>query len=260
MNRLAGWLLGTLSALAFTLLYAPIAVTVLFSFNAPRGRFNLVWQGFTLANWRLPLRDGALTEAFLTSLALALAAALLAVLLGRLMALALARAQLRGQRVIAVLLALPLTNPEIVLATALLNLFVALNLPRGPLTLVLAHSLFCLSYAALTLKARLAGFDPTLEQAAQDLGAPPLAAFRRVTLPLLAPGILAASLLSFSLSFDDYVFSSFTAGETVTLPLYLAGAFQREISPQIQVLSTVVLLVSAVLLLLATPPHQQDPG
>ena len=263
MRGLGSWLLGLGSALAFSLLYAPIVVMVLFSFNAPRGRFNLVWQGFTLANWLHPLRDAALTEAFFTSLALALAAALLAVLLGGLMALALARARPRGGRALALLLALPLTNPEIVLATALLNLFVDLNLPRGPLTLVLAHSLFCLSYAALTLKARLAGFDPSLELAAQDLGAPPLAAFRRVTLPLLAPGLLAAALLSFSLSFDDYVVSSFTAGETVTLPLYLAGAFQREISPQIQVLSTLVLLVSAVLLVLTTPrgrSSREGPG
>jgi spermidine/putrescine transport system permease protein len=177
-------------------------------------------------NWRHPLRDAALSEAFLTSLAL--------------------------------LLALPLTNPEIVLATGLLNLFVGLHLPRGPLTLLLSHSLFCLSYAALTLKARLAGFDPSLELAAQDLGAPPLEAFRRVTLPLLVPGLLAAGLLSFSLSFDDDVVSSFTAGETVTLPLYLAGAFQREISPQIQVLSTLVLLASTLLLALASPPRSDN--
>lgn len=216
-----------------------------------------MWQGFTLENWRHPLRNVALTQAFLTSLGLALAAALLAVLLGGLMALALSRARLRAGRWIELLLALPLTNPEIVLATALFTLFVRVDLPRGPLTLLLSHSLFCLSYAALTLKARLAGFDPTLELAAQDLGAPPLAAFRRVTLPLLAPGLLAATLLSFSLSFDDYVISSFTAGEIVTLPLYLAGAFQREISPQIQVLSTLVLLVSAVLLVLASPPRQR---
>jgi len=253
MTRAGGWLLGIWSALAFGLLYAPVVVTVLFSFNAPRGRFNLIWQGFTLENWRHPLRDQALTDAFLTSLGLSLAAALLAVLLGGLMALALSRARVRGGRSIELLLALPLTNPEIVIATALLNLFVGIDLPRGPLTLVLSNSLFCLSYAALTLKARLAGFDPTLELAAQDLGATPLAAFRRVTLPLLVPGLLAATLLCFSLSFDDYVISSFTAGETVTLPLYLAGAFQREISPQIQVLSTLVLLVTVAGLLLASP-------
>ena len=253
MTKTGGWLLGIWSALAYGLLYAPVMVTVLFSFNAPRGRFNLIWQGFTLENWRHPLRDQALTDAFFTSLGLSLAAALLAVLLGGLMALALSRARMRGGRSIELLLALPLTNPEIVMATALVNLFVGIDLPRGPLTLVLSHSLFCLSYAALTLKARLAGFDPTLELAAQDLGATPLAAFRRVTLPLLVPGLLAATLLCFSLSFDDYVISSFTAGETVTLPLYLAGAFQREISPQIQVLSTLVMLVSVAGLLLASP-------
>lgn len=250
MKGVGRWWLGLWGALVYGLLYAPIAVTVLFSFNAPRGRFNLVWQGFTLNNWLHPLRDRALTEAFFASVALALAAALVAVVLGGLMALGLSRARMRGARAIELLVALPLTNPEIVLAAALLYLFVGLNLQRGPFTLLLAHSLFCLSYATLTLKARLAGFDWNMELAAQDLGAPPLAAFRRVTLPLLAPGMLAAGLLSFSLSFDDYVISSFTAGETVTLPLYLAGAFQREISPQIQVLSTMVLLVSAALLAL----------
>jgi spermidine/putrescine transport system permease protein len=244
------WCLAIWSALAYGLLYAPIAVTVLFSFNAPRGRFNLVWQGFTLDNWLHPFRDRALTEAFFTSMALALAAAAVALVLGGLLALGLSRARGRGVGAIEGLVALPLTNPEIVLAASLLYLFAGLNLPRGPLTLLLAHSLFCLSYASLTLKARLAGFDRNLELAAQDLGAPPLEAFRRVTLPLLAPGLLAAALLCFSLSFDDYVISSFVAGETLTLPLYLAGAFQREIAPQIQVLSTLVLLVSAGLLAL----------
>lgn len=257
MTRTARLLLLLASGVAYGLLYAPLLVMVLFSFNAPRGRFNLVWQGFTLANWREPLRDGALSQAFVTSVGLALVASLLALVLATLMALALARARVRGQRWIALLLALPLTNPEIVLAMALFQLFVGLNIARGPLTLVLSHSLFCLSYAALTLKARLAGFDPELELAAQDLGATPLEAFRRVTLPLLTPGLLAAGLLSFSLCFDDYVISSFTAGDTITLPLYLAGAFLREISPQIHVLSTMVMLVSAGLLLLACR-HQEE--
>ena len=238
--------LGT--GLTFALLYAPIAVTVLFSFNAPRSRFNLIWQGFTLDNWVHPLRDAALTQAFLASLSIAVAAALIATLLGGLMALALGRFRPRGHGWVEALLVLPLTNPEIVLAASLLNLFASAGLQRGALTLLLSHSLFCLSYAALTVKARLAGLDRQLEEAAQDLGARPLEAFRRVTLPLLAPGLLAAALLSFSLSFDDFVVSSFTAGDLVTLPLYIAGAFQREIAPQIQVLSTLVLLVSAGLL------------
>jgi spermidine/putrescine transport system permease protein len=244
------------SAFSFAVLYAPVVVTVLFSFNAPRGRFNLQWQGFTLTNWLHPLRDAALSQAFLSSLVLALAAALIATLLGGLMALALSRFRLRGRRGLELLLVMPLTNPEIVLAASLLSLFAAAGVPRGPLTLLLAHSLFCLSYAGLTVKARLAGFDWQLEEAALDLGARPLAAFRRVTLPLLAPGLLAAALLSFSLSFDDVVISSFTAGQLVTLPLYIAGAFQREISPQIQVLTTLVLLVSAALLALGLRQEQ----
>jgi spermidine/putrescine transport system permease protein len=250
MSHRASRLLWLSTGLTYALLYAPIAVTVLFSFNAPRGRFNLLWQGFTLANWRHPLQDAALSQAFLTSLVIALAAALVATVLGGLMALALGRFRLRGRGWIEALLVLPLTNPEIVLAASLLNLFASAGLQRGAFTLLLSHSLFCLSYAALTVKARLAGLDRQLEEAAQDLGAGPLEAFRRVTLPLLAPGLLAAALLSFSLSFDDFVVSSFTAGELVTLPLYIAGAFQREISPQIQVLSTLVLLASASLLAL----------
>lgn len=256
MRRTGGRLLLLSSALSLALLYAPVAVTVLFSFNAPRGRFNLQWQGFTLTNWLQPLRDAALSRAFGTSLLLALAAALIATLLGGLMALALSRFRLRGRRGLELLLVMPLTNPEIVLAASLLSLFAAAGVPRGALTLLLSHSLFCLSYAALTVKARLAGFDWQLEEAALDLGARPLAAFRRVTLPLLAPGLLAAALLSFSLSFDDVVISSFTAGDLVTLPLFIAGAFQREISPQIQVLTTLVLLVSAVLLALGLRQEQ----
>jgi spermidine/putrescine transport system permease protein len=227
MNR-PGWLLLGLAGVGvYGLLYAPLAVTVLLSFNALKGRFNLVWQHFTMANWREPLRDPALSQALFTSVGLALVASLLAVLLAALMALGLARARVRGHRWLELLLALPLTNPEIVLAMALFQLFVGFNIPRGPWTLVLSHSLFCLSYATLTLKARLAGFDKQLEWAAQDLGATPLEAFCRVTLPLLTPGLLAAGLLSFSLCFDDVVISSFTAGDTVTLPLYLAGAFLR---------------------------------
>jgi spermidine/putrescine transport system permease protein len=260
------WLrLAALSA--YGLLFAPIAVIVLFSFNAPRGRFNLLWQGFSLEAWRHPLAVPALGEAFLVSLRLALLAGLLATALALLMALALARRRPRGAGWIELLLVLPLTCPEIVLGTALLALFVHLNLPLGFASLVLVHSLFCLSYAALTLKARLSGFDWSLLEAAQDLGAPPWRCFLWVTLPLLAPGLLAAMLLCFSLSFDDYVITLFTGGSTVTFPLYIAGSLQREIPPQIHVLSTLVLLASVLLLLpslrdvrTGRNPRGTDPG
>jgi spermidine/putrescine transport system permease protein len=253
---LKGWLrrawLPLLAAAIYAVLYAPIVVIVVFSFNAPRGRFNLIWQGFSLDNWLRPFSDTALSQAFLTSLGLALLAALLATLMGLLMALALTRYRLRGRGAVELLLVLPLTSPEIVLATSLLNLFVQQNIPRGFGTLLLSHSLFCLSYAALTLKARLSGMDGGLEAAAMDLGASPLSAFGRVTLPLLMPGLMGASLLSFSLSLDDYIISVFTAGSTVTFPLYIAAAFQREISPQIHVLATLVLVSSVALLALTT--------
>ena len=246
--RIVNALLVGVAALAYGVLFAPIAVIVVFGFNEPVGRFNLIWQRFTLENWLHPLQDAALSQALANSLALALAASAIATVLGGLMALALSRHRLRARSWIEMLLVLPLTSPEVVLATSLLTLFVQTNLPRGFGTLLIAHSLFCLSYAALTLKARLAEMDGSLEEAAMDLGARPLRAFRLVTLPLIAPGLLAAFLLSFSLSLDDYIIAMFTAGDVVTLPLYIAGAFQREISPQIHVLATMVLLVSVALL------------
>jgi len=236
------------TALAYALLFTPIVVVMVFSFNAPQGRFNLLWNHATLDNWLHPFRDEALTQAFVTSLGLALVASLVATVLGGLMALGLTRYRLRARTWVETLLVLPLSSPEVVLGTSLLTLFVQANIPRGFVTLVIAHSLFCLSYAALTLKARMADLDGRLEEAAMDLGARPVEAFRRVTLPLIAPGLLAAFLLSFSLSLDDTIISLFTAGDTVTLPLYIAGAFQREISPQIHVLASLVFLVSTGLL------------
>jgi len=248
MSRIGARLLTLWAAVAYGLLFAPIMVIVLFSFNLPTGRFNLIWKGFTLENWRHPFQDTALTDAFLASLALALGASLIATLLGGLLAIGLSRHRGRGHGAIELLLVLPLTSPEIVLASSLLNLFVLLNLPRGFGSLLIAHSLFCLSFAALTLKARLGGVDWSLEAAASDLGASPLRTFAHITLPLLAPGLLAAFLLSFSLSLDDYIISAFNAGQVILFPLYIAGAFQREISPQIHVMATMVLLASVGLL------------
>jgi spermidine/putrescine transport system permease protein len=234
--------------LGYGLLFAPIAVIVLFSFNDPAGRFNLVWRQPTAANWLDPLSDPGLTGAFITSLLLALAASAVATVLGSLMAYALVRYRCRGERVVNLLLVLLLTTPEVVMGVSLLNLFVQLGVQRGLGTLLVSHSLFCLSFVALTVKARLGGIDWNLEDAAMDLGARPGRVFRLITLPRILPGVLAAALLSFSLSLDDVIVSSFTAGEAVTFPLYIAGAFQREISPQIHVLATVVLVASVAML------------
>lgn len=244
LGRLGSRLLNAYAVLGFAYLFAPIVVIVLFSFNAPRGKFNLVWQHFTLDSWYHPFVKRELTDALLKSLQVALIATAVATIMGTLIAIALARYRFRGGSLVGLLLVLPLTTPEIVMGASLLNLFVKTDVQRSFWTIVIAHIMFSVSFVALTVKARIRGFDWTLEDAAMDLGARPLRTFRKVTLPLIVPGILAAALLSFSLSIDDFIITTFTSGQEVTFPLQIAGAFQREISPQINVLATMILVVS----------------
>ncbi|MFM1811200.1 MAG: hypothetical protein RLZZ336_138 [Cyanobacteriota bacterium] len=250
-RQLQGSILTIWSLIVYGILFAPVLVIVLFSFNASKSRFNLIWDGFTFKNWLNPFADPTLAQAFFTSLGLALLATLLCILLALPMTMALERFRIKGASGMELLLVLPLTMPEVVLGASLLLLFVQMRIPPGPLALVISHTLFCLSYTAMALKARLGGHDWTLEEAAADLGASPLRTFVQITLPRLAPGLLSAGLLSLSISMDDYVVSSITAGSVVTFPLRIAGAFQREISPQIHVLSTMVLLISLVALVLS---------
>jgi spermidine/putrescine transport system permease protein len=252
LGRVGSIALNVYAVLGFVYLFAPIFVIVLFSFNQPRGKFNLVWQRFTFDNWAHPFEKHELTQALTKSLQIAVLATIIATVLGALIALALARYRFRGGAIVNLLLVLPLTTPEIVLGASLLNLFVKTDTQRGFATILIAHIMFCVSFVALTVKARVRGFDWTLEDAAMDLGATPWRTFRRVTLPLIVPGILAAGLLSFSLSIDDYIVTTFTAGQTVTFPLQIAGAFQREISPQINVLASMILVVSVTLLAVGT--------
>ena len=241
--------LNIVAIIGFIYLFLPIAVIVAFSFNKPAGKFNIVWKEFTLDNWANPFEPGPLMDAMANSLKIATLAALGATILGSLIAIALVRYRFSGNTVVDVLLILPLTAPEIVLGASLLSLFLDLNWQRGFWTVVIAHVLFCTSFVALTVKARIRGFDWTLEDAAMDLGATPSVTFRRVTLPLITPGIIAASLLSFALSIDDFIITFFNAGTTETFPLRIFGASRTEISPQINVLATVILLASVGLLL-----------
>ena len=248
-GRLARWALNGVAALALVYLFAPIAWIVAFSFNEPNGRYNIVWQQFTFDNWADPFSNEALTSSFTTSLEIAALSTLIATVLGSLIALALSRYRFRGVGGYSLFLVLPLTTPEVVLGSSLATLFLDWDVTRGFTTTVIAHIMFQVSFVALTVRARVRGFDWTLEQAAQDLGASPMRTFWRITFPLILPGVLAAALLSFALSIDDFIITLFNAGSLTTFPLYINGSFRVQFPPQANVLATMVLAVSVVLML-----------
>ena len=249
-----GWIrehaLGAYAAAAVAYMLIPIAVIVLFSFNDPTGNFNISWQGFTLDHWRDPFGDQALTDALVTSLKLAALSTVIATAIGTMLALALVRHRFFGRRAANVLVLVPMATPEVVIGAALLSMFVYLDVARGFPTLLIAHVMFSISFVVVVVRSRLIGFDPALEEAAADLGAGPLARFRTVTLPLLAPGVIAAAALAFALSIDDFVVSNFNSGTTVTFPLYIFGASQRGIPVEVNVLSTMLFALAAAALCL----------
>jgi spermidine/putrescine transport system permease protein len=241
-------------------LFLPIFVIVAFSFNAPVGRFNAVWNRFTFDNWLNPFADEALVDALLLSLRVAAISTVVATVLGTFLAIALVRYRFRGGEGINFLLVLPLTAPEIVLGASLLTLFLSptlwlfnISFALGFATIVIAHIMFLVSYVALTVRARLRGFDWTLEDAAMDLGATPTRTFWKVTLPLITPGIVAAALLSFALSIDDFIITYFVSGpSTTTFPVRIFGQSRTATPPQINVLSTMILIVSVAILAVGT--------
>lgn len=260
--RTGRWALNLYAALGFVYLFAPIAVIVLFSFNQPAGEYNIEWRRFTLDNWMAPFADRQLTAALWVSLQVAAVATLVSTVLGTMIAIALSRYRFRGAGLFNLMLVLPVTTPEIVLGSSLAAMFLGQNLiDFGLPTIVIAHILFQLSFVAIVVRARLRGFDWTLEQAAQDLGATPWRTFRTVSLPLILPGILAAALLSFALSVDDFIITFFNAGSTVTFPLQIFGASRVRVPPQVHVLATVILIVSVALLVAgAIVEQRRRPG
>jgi spermidine/putrescine transport system permease protein len=236
--------------LAFAYLLVPVVVVILFSFNHPHGRFNYTWQGFTFDNWIHWDAVPGLRSAIEISLEIAAISSICATVLGSLIALALVRYGFRGRGATNFLIFLPMSTPEIVLGASLLTLFLTMNVATGFLTIVIAHIMFNISYVVVTVKARLVGFDRHLEEAAMDLGANGWTTFWRVTMPLIAPGILAALLLTFALSVDDFVITNFNAGTTVTFPLFVWGAARAAVFPQINVVGTAIFAV-AILAMLA---------
>ena len=250
-----GWLAGHAVLLfgLLVLLYmsTPIAVVMLMSFNDPAGRLGYEFDGFTLDNWRNICDPYQLCSSVSTSVRIALLATGLATLLGTLMAFAMARHYFRGRGTANLMIFLPMASPEIVLGSSLLALFVNANLAGqlGFWTIFVAHVMFCLSFVVITVKARLAGLDPRLEQAAADLYANEWQTFWRVTFPLMMPGIVSAALLSFSLSFDDFIITNLTSGQTVTFPMYVWGAQQRGIPMQVNVIGTIMFVLALSMVL-----------
>jgi len=236
--------LSAYAVLFFLYLLLPIGVVIAFSFNHPSGRFNYTWQGFTLDNWRSWDAVPGLRSALVLSLEIALLASILATLLGMLIALALVRYGFRGRSATNLLVFLPLSSPEIVLGASLLTLFLNVNAQFGFPTILIAHVMFCVSFAVVTIKARLVGFDRHLEEAAMDLGANEWTTFRKVTLPLIAPAILAALLLCFAISIDDFVVTYFVAGPETTFPLFVWGAARVGAPPQVNVIGTAIFVVA----------------
>jgi spermidine/putrescine transport system permease protein len=249
-ERVRTWLLGAWSVAALLYLFIPIFIVAVFSFNDNQGRFNFTWQGFTLDHWAEPFANPDLAVALKNSVLIACVSTLLATAIGTFMALSLVRYRFRGRGVVDFFVFLPLATPEVVLGAALLGLFLQAAFNTGFVTIVIAHTMFTISYVVVTVKARLEGMDRHIEEAAMDLGATEWTTFRKITLPMIAPGVAAAALLAAAISIDDYVITSFNAGQTQTFPLFIFGATRQGVPPEVNVLATAMLLIVLVLMAL----------
>jgi spermidine/putrescine transport system permease protein len=239
-GRLIDGGLNLYAALGLLYLLLPIGIILLFSFNKPHGRFNFIWQQFSLDAWKDPFGVPGIGDALRVSLEIAALSTLVATALGTLTALALVRYEFSGRAPVNFFIFIPLATPEVVLGAALLSMFLNFNVATGFLTVLIAHVMFNLSFVIVTVRSRLIGFDRSLEEAGQDLGATPWQTFRLITLPLIMPGVVAAALLAFALSIDDYVITSFVAGQTQTFPLWVYGASRFGVPPEVNVLGTLI--------------------
>jgi spermidine/putrescine transport system permease protein len=230
-------------------LILPNAVVLVFSFNKPKGRFNYAWERFSTDAWTHPCGVADLCGSLGLSLRIALWATLGATALGTMIAFALARYRFRARAAVNTLIFLPMAMPEVVMAASLATLFLNMGVRFGFWTILIAHIMFCLSFVVTAVKARVMSMDPRLEQAAQDLYASPVQTFLRVTLPIAAPGIAAGALLSFALSFDDFIITNFNAGSTVTFPMFVWGSAQRGTPVQINVIGTAMFLIAVAFVL-----------
>lgn len=239
-------LLPIYSALALLFLLIPIVYTIVFSFN-DAVKSNISWRGFTLNNWLNVCDQPGVCQAFGNSLLIGVIATVIATVLGTMIAIALVRYRFRFRAATSLLIFLPMATPEVVMGAGLAAQFLSAGVPKGIGTIIIAHSMFCLSFVVVTVKARVASLDPALEEAGRDLYGSPAQVFLRVTLPLLLPGILAAALLSFSLSFDDFIITYFNSGSVQTFPTYIYTAATRGIPPQANVIASAVFILAIVI-------------
>ena len=234
--------------LAFTYIFIPIIYTIAFSFN-DGGKSNLTWKGFTFKNWANPCGAPEICTALGNSLKIGLTSTIFATILGTLIAFALGRYHFRGRSSTNLLIFLPMATPEIVLGASLLTMFIGLGIDTGFVTTIIAHIMFAISFVVVTVKARIASLDPRLEQAAMDLYANEWQTFRRVTLPLVAPGIAAAALLAFSLSFDDFIITNFTIGTEITFPKFVYTSAIRGVPAQANVIGAAMFFIALAIVI-----------
>jgi spermidine/putrescine transport system permease protein len=244
------WLLPAYTLIALVFLLIPIVYTFVFSFNNSV-KSNIVWRGFTLDKWANVCDKAEVCEAFGNSLIVGVVATVCATILGTMIAIALVRYRFRFRSAISLLLFLPMATPEVVLGAGLAAEFLSAGVEKGLLTIIIAHVMFCVSFVVVTVKARVSTLDPALEEAGRDLYGSPSQVFWRITFPLLLPGIVAAALLSFALSFDDFIITNFNAGTTSTFPKYIYISAARGIPAEANVIASAVFILAIVLVLVS---------
>jgi spermidine/putrescine transport system permease protein len=251
-SRLSRWfgrnLIRIYAFFGFTYLFIPVAYTFAFSFN-DSGKSNLIWKGFTLDNWQNPCGAPEICTALGNSIKIGLLATIFSTILGTMIAFAIGRYAFKGRSTSNLLIFLPMATPEIVLGASLLSLFLVFQINPGFWPTVIAHVVFCVSFVVVTVKARIASLDPRLEQAAMDLYANEFQTFRRVTLPLVAPGIAAAALLAFSLSFDDFIITNFNSGTLTTFPKFVYVSAARGIPAQANVIGSAMFFLALAIVI-----------
>ncbi|MGE5668201.1 MAG: ABC transporter permease [Betaproteobacteria bacterium] len=261
MRRRSSWLWAS-ALFAYAFLYVPLLIVVVYSFN--NSRLNAEWVGFTLDWYRKLFADRQMVAAAGNSLLIGVTASLVSTVLGTMAGVALYRYRLR---LLPILILAPIAIPEILTGVSLLIFFVLLNFTLGLASVALAHIAFCIGFVAIVVRARLAGMDETLTEAARDCGASPWQAFRHVTLPLIMPGVIAGALMAFTLSIDDFVITFFTAGAgTVTLPLQIYTMIKIAVTPEVNAVSSLLMLLTLALIIVASKlsptllRSQEDPA